>query len=208
MSSLRDDFGMYSGIAVSEQEVRVFSFAELNLFDLPKIPFTIVSGAGVPHSSYHQAVMMWANEFGPRSIGIEYGAYIYKAESLTSPAPPFYFMGETYRGVSAFGMDTIINGVFEGLGVGLRRIGSSTISHSGETAIERGYLERVRISIVGFAHTHPVGHWARSNPSDADRAMRRIGNVFGVDFFPIVWFDDKSDEREMNYNWAEEYVGY
>jgi len=38
--------------------------------------------------------------------------------------------------------------------------------------------------------------------------MRKTGNVFGVDIFPIVWFDDKSNEREINYNWEDEYRGH
>jgi len=68
--------------------------------------------------------------------------------------------------------------------------------------------ERVTISIIGFAHTHPVGHWARSNPSDEDWKMRQVANFRGIDIFPIIWFDDKSDDREINYTWAEQYKGY
>lgn len=216
MSTMRDGFGMYSGIEISVQEVRFFNMAELNLFDLPKLPLWPVAGRGLEHGSYTSAVLMWANEYGPMSDGegsnaFEYGAMIYRASSSTRS---IYFMGETYKGFQPNDdWYTVVNGLIVGAATfGVRKVLDLFPSRSITSVSIGAGSDTVTVSIIGFAHTHPVGRLSsnRSAPSGPDRAMRFGGNLFGVDIFPIIWFEsaDKGSDREINYSWTEEYRGH
>jgi len=215
---MRDDFGMYSGIAVSVQETGAFGgLAGIDFSKLPKLPLMPVAAHGVPFVSYHSAVSQWANTYGPMSKvpesiadegeGVEFGAIIYRADYDTFP--PLYFMGETYKGFQPNDQwYTVVNGLIAGVARGLAgSFGTRLRGHAGTLADDhaatfRGYRETVNISIIGFAHTHPMGRGNSSAPSDPDRTMRGAGNAFGVDVFPIVWCDGEHPRPEINYEWS------
>jgi len=104
--------------------------------------------------SYHEALVYWANRFGAMSVDVEFGAYIFRATPETSP--PVYFMGETYKGGEFLRRDTVANGLIMGLVTGIAVSVFSRLPFN-KLSTSDSKKERVTISIIGFAHTHPVG---------------------------------------------------
>ena len=201
--SMRDPFGMYSGIALPFEAPgdRPLTLQELiNYLRLLRdvaLSLTPVSFPGLPHSSYREAVRVWADEFGPRSDGVEYGAIIFRLtlDGFTS----YYLMGETYRGFQPNDQwHTVVNGLFMGLARGASA--SAALSH----AALFGPKKRPQIKVIGFAHTHPRSRNREdkrfnADPSEPDWFMRRTGNRFGIDVFPIV--QHNANGNIINYNW-------
>ena len=100
---MRDFFGMYSGITLPFEAAgdRALTLRDLiNYLRMSRdvaLALTPVSFPGLPYRSYCNAVRVWANEFGPRSDGVEYGALIFRL-TLDGFFTSSYLMGETYRG--------------------------------------------------------------------------------------------------------------
>ena len=108
------------------------------------------------------------------SNGVEYGAIIYRVRVLWFT---WYFMGETYKGFKTEHWYTVING-----------LGAGFLTSIGTRWVGNRFWPIAGITIVGFAHTHPIGH---SNfPSDPDKLLKRVSWIVGLGIFPIASTND------------------
>ena len=131
---------------------------------------------GAFYSSYQAAVKAWAKKYAPLSKGVEYGAIIYKFRVLSIT---YYFIGETYKGFKTTNWYTVINGLGAGYLMGVARMNVVNI-----------LWPFTRLQIIGFVHTHPIGH--NNQPSDPDLMMKNIGWFVGAKIFPIAVYNGGS----------------
>lgn len=104
------------------------------------------------------------------SKGVEYGAIIYKVRYLFWT---YYFMGETYQGFKTTNWYTVING-----------LGAGFLTSRALRYIGNWFWPLTSLQMIGFAHTHPVGH--SNQLSGPDVWMKRIGFFVGARVFPIA----------------------
>ena len=88
-------------------------------------------------------------------------------------------MGETYKGFKTTNWYTVINGLGEGFFTSIGK--RFACSH---------FWPVVSLTIVGFAHTHPIKH--KNIPSGPDIWMKRLGWVVGLGIFPIAVFTNNT----------------
>jgi len=134
-----------------------------------------VGTPGYFFKDYKSSVLNWANKYAPMSNGVEYGAIIYRFRVLFFT---WYFMGETYKGFKTQNWYTVINGLGAGFLV-------SVVARQAA----RAFCPIASLTIVGFAHTHPMGH--SNSPSGPDVWMKRLGWIVSLIIFPIAVYNNK-----------------
>ena len=135
-----------------------------------------VGGFGTLYKDYKSAVLAWAAIYAPISNGVEYGAIFYSFRALFWT---YYFIGETYKGFKTTNWYTVVNGLGAGyfMGRGLEWAFSF-------------YWPFASLQIIGFVHTHPLGH--TNKPSGPDKWLKGIGFFVGGKVFPIVVYNNST----------------
>jgi len=136
-----------------------------------------VGGFGSFYKNYKSAVSAWAKKYAPKSDGVEYGAIIYKIRVMWKS---YYFMGETYKGFETQNWYTVINGLGAGYLVG--RATKRAVNF---------FWPISSLTMIGFAHTHPLQPGHTNQPSGPDVWMKRGGFFANMRIFPIAIYRNK-----------------
>ena len=127
------------------------------------------------YKDYKTSVSKWAAKYAPMGNDVEYGAIIYRFRVLFWK---WYFMGETYKGFKTTNWYTVING-----------LGAGFLTSIGKRFAGNHFWPIAGLTIVGFAHTHPIGH--SNKPSGPDIWMKRLGWIVSLRIFPIAVYNNK-----------------
>ena len=127
------------------------------------------------YKDYKTSVSKWAAKYAPMGNDVEYGAIIYRFRVLFWK---WYFMGETYKGFKTTNWYTVING-----------LGAGFLTSIGKRFAGNRFWPIAGLTIVGFAHTHPIGH--SNKPSGPDIWMKRLGWIVSLRIFPIAVYNNK-----------------
>jgi hypothetical protein len=133
------------------------------------------------YNTHQSAVAEWASQYAPMSDDVEYGAMIYRTGLGFGT---YYFMGETYKGFKTKNWYTVVNGLIAGASVGV-------------VAKKVAAFSSVNLEMMGFAHTHPIGH--TNTPSGPDVTMKDIGAFLGYGLFPIAVYNRVTGTVSINY---------